>query len=90
MAHLIHGDRRLLARVRRIAGQMAALERSLADGEDCLAVLQQIAAVRGAVTGLMAQVLEAHLRQHVGSEAGPAEREAEMAQVIGVLRSYLR
>ncbi len=58
MAHTIHGKKKLLARVRRIAGQTRALEQALEEGSECAAVLQQIAAIRGAVNGLMNEVLE--------------------------------
>lgn len=58
MAHTIHGKKKLLARVRRIARQTRALEQALEEGSECAAVLQQIAAIRGAVNGLMNEVLE--------------------------------
>lgn len=88
MAHLkSHPD--LTARVRRIAGQLAAVERALEAEPDCAAVLQQIAAVRGAVNGLMDEVLEAHLHQHV---AAPGLSDAERAQgaeeVLAAIRRY--
>jgi DNA-binding FrmR family transcriptional regulator len=91
MSHTIQGSKRLLARVRRIQGQTQALEKALAQGEECLAVLQQIAAIRGAVNGLMAHVLEDHLREHLALDAvPPQERATEMEQVITLLRSYLK
>ncbi|MBU6466328.1 MAG: metal/formaldehyde-sensitive transcriptional repressor [Burkholderiales bacterium] len=91
MAHTIAGKKQLLARVRRIQGQAAALEKALLAETDCAAVLQQIAAVRGAVNGLMAQVLEGHLREHVGAPGlSEAARNEGMDQVTAVLRSYLR
>jgi DNA-binding FrmR family transcriptional regulator len=91
MAHTITGKKRLLARVRRIQGQAVALEKALADDTECAAVLQQIAAIRGAVSGLMAEVLEGHLREHVGAEGLSAgERDRELDQVSAVLRSYLK
>jgi DNA-binding FrmR family transcriptional regulator len=91
MGHTIHGSKRLLARVRRIKGQAEALESALADGRECMAILQQIAAIRGAVNGLMANVLEDHLREHLGVESMPAvQRAEEMEQVISVLRSYMK
>ncbi|WP_027996962.1 metal/formaldehyde-sensitive transcriptional repressor [Simplicispira psychrophila] len=91
MAHTVAGQKPLLARVRRIQGQTSALEKALLAETDCAAVLQQIAAIRGAINGLMAQVLEGHLREHV-SAAGlqESERTAGMDQVAAVLRSYLR
>ncbi|WP_163570943.1 metal/formaldehyde-sensitive transcriptional repressor, partial [Klebsiella pneumoniae] len=70
MPHTVTGQKSLLARVRRIKGQAEALERVLvADRDvDCGKVLQQIAAIRGAVNGLMTEVLEGHLREHVGAD----------------------
>ncbi|MCM2345438.1 metal/formaldehyde-sensitive transcriptional repressor [Acidovorax soli] len=91
MAHTITGHKQLLARVRRIQGQASALEKALLAQSDCAAVLQQIAAIRGAVNGLMAQVLEGHLREHVGAQGlSDAARDEGMEQVTTVLRSYLR
>lgn len=91
MPHTIKDKKQLLARVRRIQGQAAALEKALAQEAECAAVLQQIAAIRGAVNGLMAQVLEGHIREHLGPEdTPPAQREQDVEQVVSVLRSYLR
>ncbi len=91
MAHTIKGKKALLARVRRIKGQTEALEKALDQEHECGAVLQQIAAIRGAVNGLMAQVLEGHLRDHFGAEGASAPVDGEeLEQVIRVLRSYLK
>lgn len=90
MSHTIHG-KKLLARVRRIKGQAGALESALEQESDCAAILQQIAAIRGAVNGLMLEVLEGHMREHLGAEeATPAERLEDLDQVVRVLRSYLK
>ena len=60
-------------------------------GSDCSAVLQQIAAIRGAVNGLMLEVLEGHLRDHLATPAIPdAQRQEDLEQVVSVLRSYLK
>ena len=91
MSHTVHDQKALLTRVRRIAGQAAALEKALEQGSDCSAVLQQIAAIRGAVNGLMAQVLEGHVREHLGAEnATPQQRQEDIEVVLTVLRSYLK
>lgn len=72
-------------------GQLEALERALDTDAECGAVLQQIAAVRGAVNGLMAEVLEGHIREHLGSETLTAEeRLAEVDTLAGAVRSYLK
>ena len=91
MSHTQKDQDRLLARVRRIRGQADALERALLAKDECAVVLQQIAAIRGAVNGLMAEVLEGHLREHLGAEADdPQRRQADLDPVIAVLRSYLK
>ncbi len=91
MSHTITGKKRLLSRVRRIKGQTEALERALSDEGECQAILQQIAAIRGAVNGLMAEVLEGHVREHLGQpDIEPTQREKDMAALATTLRSYLK
>ena len=91
MPHTVKGKKQLLVRVRRIKGQAEALEKSLDQGTECSAVLQQIAAIRGAVNGLMLEVLEGHLRDHLGTHVIPEEqRREDLEQVVSVLRSYLK
>ncbi|MDR1530379.1 MAG: metal/formaldehyde-sensitive transcriptional repressor [Burkholderiales bacterium] len=91
MAHTIKYKKPLLTRVRRIKGQIVALEKALEEEVDCSAALQQIAAVRGAVNGLMVEVLEGHIREHLGNEELPeAQRKNDLEHVVTVLRSYLK
>lgn len=90
MPHTIKDQKRLLTRVRRIKGQTEALERALQEKVDCGAILQQIAAVRGAINGLMAEVLEGHIREHLGVETTAKQREKDVEETINVLRSYLK
>jgi len=91
MPHTVKGKKQLLTRVRRIKGQAEGLERALETETDCSAILQQIAAIRGAVNGLMTEVLEGHLREHLGAEAvDPVQRDQDLEQVVRVLRSYLK
>ena len=91
MPHTIKAKKQLLIRVRRIKGQAEALEKALEQETDCSAVLQQIAAIRGAVNGLMAEVLEGHIREHLGADdITPRQRSEDLEQVVAVLRSYLK
>jgi len=91
MPHTIRSKNQLLIRVRRIKGQAEALEKALEQEAECAAVLQQIAAIRGAVSGLMTQVLEGHFREHLGAnDMSPRHRSDDLEQVLGVLRSYLK
>ena len=91
MPHTIKAKKQLLTRVRRITGQTEALAKALEQESDCAAVLQQIAAIRGAVNGLMAEVLEGHVREHLGAgDMTPAQRAEDVEQLVAVLRSYLK
>lgn len=91
MGHTTKNSDKLLARVRRIRGQAEGLEKLLVEEADCGKVLQQIAAIRGATNGLMSEVLQGHIREHLGSnDLTPKEREAEVDQLVSVLRSYLK
>lgn len=89
MSHTLKEKKALLNRVRRLRGQIDALERALEDEVGCYPVLQQISAVRGAVNGLMTQVIEGHVREHMQPLAEGAEPQAG-EELIKVLRSYLK
>ncbi|MCX7555384.1 formaldehyde-responsive transcriptional repressor FrmR [Xanthomonadaceae bacterium JHOS43] len=91
MPHSPEEKKKVLTRVRRIRGQCDALERALEAGADCAPVLQQIAAIRGAVNGLMSEVMEAHIREEFGQPAGSSEqRAARVAEMASLVRSYLK
>ena len=92
MVHTIREKQKLLARVRRIRGQIEAIERAL-DGEaDCERVMHLIAGARGAMAGLMAEVVEDHVRSHlVDNEKYPGALNIEaVEQLLELIRSYLR
>ncbi|KZC16112.1 hypothetical protein RHOFW510R12_04715 [Rhodanobacter sp. FW510-R12] len=89
MSHIRENRKKLVARVRRIGGQVASLERAIEGDAECGAVLQQLAAVRGAINGLILQVMEGHLRSHV-ADAGDTKQQDELLPVLGVLKSYLK
>ncbi|PTM41414.1 metal-sensing transcriptional repressor [Bosea sp. 124] len=96
MPHTPSEKRRAIARLRRIKGQAQALELAVEAGAECGALLQQIAALRGAATGLMAEVLESHLRETLHAPA-PGDRsdriadgDAEIAQIMRIIRPYLK
>ncbi len=92
MPHSPEEKKRVLARVRRVRGQIDALERALEEGVECGPFLQQIAAVRGGINGLMAGVLESHLRETFASAAqgGDTPPHDSVDSVVSLVRSYLR
>jgi DNA-binding FrmR family transcriptional regulator len=92
MAHTIRDKAKLLNRVRRIRGQIDAIGKALEDERDCSMILQLIAACRGAMNGLMAEVLEGHVRLHVlDPDKKPTSQQAKAAQeLLDVVKAYLR
>ena len=85
MGHL-HSNQKILNRVRRLQGQMNAVQGTLtATDVSCIAVLQQVAAIRGALNGLMNELVEAHLKTHVlEGEYNPQELE----KFLDLLKKY--
>ena len=62
MSHTIKEKKKLVARVGRIRGQIEAIERALTEEAECERIMHLIAGVRGSVAGLMAEVVEDHIR----------------------------
>jgi len=81
---------KLLNRVRRVRGQIVAVERALEDEKSCATVLHLIVAARGALNSLMTEVIEDHIRLHVVDPAKDAERSRGAEELIEAVQSYLR
>jgi len=92
MAHTTKDKDKLLMRVRRIRGQTEAIERAIDGEQECSGVLQLLAACRGALNSLMAEVMEGHIRFHVltpgNAKNSPQAEAAE--ELIDVVRTYLK
>jgi FrmR/RcnR family transcriptional regulator, repressor of frmRAB operon len=89
--HTVEEKPKLILRIKRIKGQIAAIERALEADQDCSDVLQLITAARGAMNGLMAELLEGHIRFHV---VNPKQQNSEQAlaadELVEIVRSYLK
>jgi DNA-binding FrmR family transcriptional regulator len=84
-------QQKLIARVRRIRGQVDAIERSLSGQEHCADILMLLANVRGGINGLMAEVLEDHIRLHMMSPEKSEFTSTELAEdLIDLVRAYLK
>lgn len=92
MAHTIRDKGKLINRVRRIRGQIEGIEKALEGEKDCSLILQDIAAVRGAINGLMAEVLEGHISLHVlDPKATLTSDQARATKVLlELIRTYLK
>ena len=89
--HTVEEKPKLILRIKRIKGQIAAIERALEADEDCSDILQLITAARGAMNGLMAELLEGHIRFHVlDSRKISSEQALAADELIEIVRSYLK
>jgi DNA-binding FrmR family transcriptional regulator len=92
MAHTVEEKKKLLNRVRRIMGQVAAIERGLEHEAECSEVLHNISACRGAMDALMAEVIDGHIRFHILAGKGAVTDEQTRAadDLMAALRAYLK
>ena len=92
MTHAIKGKEKLVARARRIRGQVEALERALAEEQECSDILRLITSARGAMNGLMVELLEDQIRFHLlDPNREPTSGQAVAADgLIETIRSYLK
>ena len=81
---------KLLNRVRRVRGQIEALERALDDEKGCATVLHLIVAARGAMNSLMTEVIEDHIRLHVVEPNKDAKRLRGAEELIEAVQAYLK
>lgn len=91
MGHTATHKDKLVARVRRIAGQINAIERAITEEAGCAVVLHQVAGVRGAISGLMEELVEEHTREHVAHPGlSDAERQQGAEELITAIRRYAK
>ena len=92
MGHTIRQKTKLLNRVRRLRGQIEAIERALEAESECIEVMQLVVSVRGAANSLMAEIMEDHIRFHICDPARDRDRNRAKGseQLIDVVHAYLR
>ena len=92
MSHAIHEKQKLLNRVRRIRGQVEAAERAIEADTNCPDVMHLLVACRGAINGLLAEVLEDHVQEAVvgSGRVRPAGRAKAAAELIDIVHAYFR
>ncbi len=91
MAHVEREKTKLLNRLRRIKGQVEAIERAVESEKECVRVLQQATACRGALEGFIAEVIEDHIREHLVDLSAPREdpRAQAAEELIEIVHTYL-
>ncbi len=89
MAHTVTNKKKLVGRVRRIAGQLGAIERAIEGEAGCSQILQQVAAARGAMGGLLEELVEDHLLYHVvHPDLSAEQRQSGADELIAIIRRY--
>ena len=82
---------KLLSRIKRLGGQITAVERSVAEGDECADILMLLATIRGGVNSLMAEILEDHIQLHLMHPNRGQQSPQELTEdLIGLVRPYLK
>jgi DNA-binding FrmR family transcriptional regulator len=89
MSHLAREKLDLVTRTKKILGQVESVERALNDDAPCVDVLQRLAAARGAINSLMAELMEDHILHHMTGKKTRSGEDAA-ADLIEIVRSYLK
>ena len=90
MSHTARDKEKLLNRVRRLRGQVEAIERALTEERDCGEVMHLLSACRGALGGLTAEVMEGHVRSHIIDPDGATSRAQAARELVDVIKTYVR
>ena len=89
MSHVAANKDGLLKRVKRIAGQIQAVQRALEADDDCAKTLHLVAATRGAINGLMDEIIEDNAREHVANPSlSDEERSKGVEELLEAIRRY--
>ena len=82
---------KLFSRIKRLGGQISAVERAVAEGDECADILMLLAAIRGGVNSLMAEILEDHVRLHITHPTRGSQTPEELTEdLISLVRAYLK
>ena len=79
----------LLNRLRRAEGQLRGVQRMIEEGEPCLAIAGQMAAVRKALDAAYVRMTVCFMQQELQSLAPDAKRERELASVLDEVQTLL-
>ncbi len=80
--HVITNKIKLLTRVKKLKGQLEGVEKALEQDKDCKQVLLILSSIRGALGGLMAEVMESHVIEHMFGEGNLTQKELSLAQEL--------
>ncbi len=88
MAHTLKDKDRVIGRVHRLQGQLKSVTNALENEDDCYKVMLTLASCRGALNGLMSDIMEDHIREHIGTAKNSKEAAQASEEAIEILRSF--
>jgi DNA-binding FrmR family transcriptional regulator len=88
MAHTIRDKTKLLARVSRLKGQLDAFAKGIESDQDCYQVMQLLSSCRGALNGLMGEMVEGHIREHIVESANKKDAAESGEDLIEIMKSF--
>lgn len=90
MAHVFEEKKKIISRIRRIKGQLEAVERGLEEGKDCFSVLQTLSACRGGLNGLMGELVEGHIKEHVmkNPNTPKSSQDKSALELVKLMKTY--
>ena len=90
MAHVLEDKKKIISRIKRIKGQLEAVERALDESKDCFSVLQTLSACRGGLNGLIGELIEGHIKEHIMKNPNqPKSSEDKSAiELIKLMKTY--
>jgi FrmR/RcnR family transcriptional regulator, repressor of frmRAB operon len=92
VGHVAKEKSKLLNRLKRLRGQIDAIERAVAADLECAGVLQQATSCRGALDGFIAEVIEDHIREHMLDPRAPRDDPRVIAaeELVDIVHAYLK
>jgi DNA-binding FrmR family transcriptional regulator len=90
MAHIHRDTKAQLNRINRVIGQLEAVKKKISDGDDCISIMQQLAASKGAINKLVHILVEEFVEHHLVKEQSQKKKEKDFEHFRGILKSYLK
>lgn len=88
LMHRIHDKDKILARVNRLKGQLDAFSKAAEADEDCYKIMQLLASCRGALNGLMGEIIEEHIREHIVEADNRKLAKESGEELISIMKSF--
>ncbi len=90
MGHIRENEKKIITRIRKIKGQLDAVEKGISSGKDCSSILQTLSACRGAMNGLMGELIEDHIKEHIMQDSNHpvTEQDKSSVELVKILKSY--